>query len=270
MLFQSNPSPTTKLKLDKTGLDLDLFLSDSVNKTIRKSRHLFYFKANKPSKLLARALKKINRPSKPIQLKLSQGTYTSNPMKNLNAFQKHLASLYNREDPLDQTSADSSFLQFTLPTIPPVHCECLENPISTSELLMAIKSLKLNKHPGPDGLSALYYKKFASILAPVLTEALNSLLNRHTFRTEILTAIISMIPKPHSDETSCSNYRPISVLNLEIKLLAKVLATRLNNIVGSLIHRDQVGFIPKRQAGDNIRRAALLPNLGKSHFVFHL
>lgn len=61
-----------------------------------------------------------------------------------------------------------------------------------------------------------------------------------------------MILKPNSDSTLWSNYRPISLLNLDIKLLAKILALRLNLIIGGLIHKDQVGFIPRRQASDNI------------------
>lgn len=76
-----------------------------------------------------------------------------------------------------------------------------------------------------------------------------------------------MIPKPQSDSSSWSNYRPISLLNLDIKLLAKILATRMNNIIGHLIHKDQTGFIPKRQAGDNIRQALLLIHAAKIRHI---
>ena len=94
-----------------------------------------------------------------------------------------------------------------------------------------------NKRPGPEGFSALYYKKFSHVLTPMLTEAFNSLLNNQSFRSETLTAIITMIPKPQSDDSACANYRPISLLNLDIKLLAKVMAFWLNNIIGSLINK---------------------------------
>lgn len=96
-IVQSNPTPVTKLELDKARLNLDLFLSESVEKMLCKSKHIFYLKANKPDTLLARALKKRNRSFKLIRLKLSHDTFTSNPVKILHTFQKHLASLYKRK-----------------------------------------------------------------------------------------------------------------------------------------------------------------------------
>lgn len=80
--------------------------------------------------------------------------------------------------------------------------------------------------------------------SPLLVEAFNSLLKDQTFRPETLTAVITMLPKPHTDNTSSSNYLPLSLLNLNIKLLAKTLSTRLNPLNGALIHTDQVGVIP--------------------------
>ena len=73
-----------------------------------------------------------------------------------------------------------------------------------------------------------------------MVEAFNDLLKQKAFRQESLLAIICMIPKPHSDDTPSTNYRPISMLNTDIKILAKILANRLNKIIGTLIHRDQV------------------------------
>lgn len=97
-----------------------------------------------------------------------------------------------------------------------------------------------------------------------MVEAFNSLLKGNSFRPEFLTASISMIPKPNTGDTAWSNYRPISKLNLDIKILAKILSTQLNPIIGTLIHKDQTGFIAFRQAVDNIRRATLLAHTARS------
>lgn len=63
-----------------------------------------------------------------------------------------------------------------------------------------------------------------------------------------------MIPKPDKHHSSWANFRPISLINIDMKILMKILANRLNCFLPCLIKKDQVGFVPRRQAGDAIRR----------------
>lgn len=59
-------------------------------------------------------------------------------------------------------------------------------------------------------------------------------------------AVIVVIPKPGKDPEICKSYRPISLINVDAKFLAKILATQLNRVITALVHADQSGFIPGR------------------------
>lgn len=76
-------------------------------------------------------------------------------------------------------------------------------------------------------------------------------------------ALIVLIPKPGKDPLYLELYRPISLLQSDIKILAKILALRLNKVVSSLVHSDQTGFMPAKNTTFNTRR--LFMNIQASH-----
>lgn len=105
--FQNNLTESAKMKLEKACLKYDLFLTESAEKSLNRSRHAFYTKSNKAGTYLARALKSINKTSKPIRPKLSRDIYTSNHIKIVHTFHSHLASLYTETNTCNPVEADS-------------------------------------------------------------------------------------------------------------------------------------------------------------------
>lgn len=83
----------------------------------------------------------------------------------------------------------------------------------------------------------------------------NALGSSASFTAETLLAHISVIPKEGKGLTYCGNYRPISLLNLDLKISTKILANRIQHFIPKLIHLDQVGFVPTREARDNTTKA---------------
>lgn len=112
----------------------------------------------------------------------------------------------------------------------------------------------LHKALGNGGFSTEYYKMFLTILAPHLTKMFNAAVAIKKFPKELLESLIITIPKPGKDPTSTSSYRPISLLHLDLKMYAKILANRLLEITPYLIDPDLVGFLKGQQAHDSLGR----------------
>ena len=68
------------------------------------------------------------------------------------------------------------------------------------------------------------------------------------------TAVITLLLKPGRTSTLCGSYRPISLLNNDLKILCKALARRLELSLPEIVHSDQNGFVQGRQGFHNIRR----------------
>lgn len=132
--------------------------------------------------------------------------------------------------------------------------ERLDRPITKEEIELAVSSLQSGKSPGPDGFPTEFFRSFSSLLVPHLSLVLSDSFKQNKLPVSFSEATITLIAKKEKDPTQSSSYRLISLLNVDVKILAKIMAHRVENVLPSVISIDQNGFIKNRHSYYSTRR----------------
>ena len=129
---------------------------------------------------------------------------------------------------------------------------CDDN-IKDIEIKESIMSLNTNKSPGTDGLTGEFYKTFIDNLLPILNIIYAEMEKEQEIPESLATGLITIIYKNKGSKRKLENYRPLTVLNTDYKILTKVLANRIKTAAPTIVAPTQAYGIPGRDISDIIR-----------------
>jgi exonuclease III len=155
----------------------------------------------------------------------------------------------------EETKSAARFFLETeeIPKISDENKQNCEAEINIIEVGKALKELQNGKSPGSDGLTPDFYKFFWPQIKNDVFKSLKYASEKKHLSIDQRRGVINLIPKKDKDPRLIKNWRPISLLNTDYKIITKLLATRIKTILPTVIHPDQVAYLKDRFIGQNIR-----------------
>lgn len=176
------------------------------------------------------------------------------------AFSTYFQQLYSTEG----VSGLDKCISVVTPRVSPKMNALLTAVFTQEEIDQALAQIHLLKSPGPDGFGASFYQKHWQSVGNKVRKAILNFLNFSVFDQSINSTFIALIPKLTT--ASCvSEFRPISLCNVIYKLIAKMLANRLKQVLPSIISQFQSAFVSGRLITDNVLAAYEAPHSMDTH-----
>ena len=203
-----------------------------------------YFLGLKRKRQVKKSINKIKNENNDIATKQSEileiiKTYYEK-LYSSNKPNKHMLQKYIFETKLEKTLGEKDK-------------SMCDGEITVTECSDAVNEMKLNKSPGLDGLSVEFYRTFWDKLKYFLIKTYNKGYNENMLTYSQCSSVLALLFKKR-DPLLLDNVRPISLLNVDLKILSHVLAQRLKKILSKLINEDQTSYIKNRFIGFNLRQ----------------
>ena len=242
--LSGNLNETNKLKYQILQDQLNEIIENEIKGVILRSLCNDYEQGEKCSKYFF-SLEKFRAKQKTIsRLKLSGGSFTSDQKTILAECRLFYKNLYCKNVNVNPDAHPDFFTNVTTPKLTETEKQFCDTDLTEEELFKTLKTFSKNKSPGLDGITAEFYISFWDSLKDKLFQVYKDSFLLGILPESMRTGVVTLLEKKGKDRLELANWRPITLLNIDYKLLTKTLGHRLKSVLPSLIHTDQNGFVP--------------------------
>ena len=198
------------------------------------------------------------------EIKTKTGEILTTRNEVLNEVRSFYDELYSAKD-LDTMKQDSMISRTNLVQLSDNQRTACDADLTAMEMKRALFSMANNKSPGSDGISAEFYKTFWSLLQDDLRDVSNEWTAKKRLGNTQANAVITCLHKK-GERNDIRNWRPVSLLNVDYKILTKTMANRVTKVLPSIINEQQTACVPGRCMTNNIsytRDAIAMANILK-------
>ncbi|KAF7841604.1 putative RNA-directed DNA polymerase [Senna tora] len=223
----------------------------------QKARQLWLVEGDRNTKYFHSIVKKRRLINHFTRIRRMDGEWTNDYQEMEMLAVQYFNDVYTHDNRPARVEIDQLLHSLEVPSITDQERLHLEAPLTDAETENALFLMKPDKAPGLDGLPAMFFQRFWPVVKNDLIACIKSFFDRGFILKELNQTMITLIPKNQSPE-QFKDFRPISLCNVVVKIISKVLVIRMQSIMERIIAPNQNGFVKGRAISDSILLASEL------------